>query len=157
MDQNLVVKPAKAQSAIVRITATGERSLTLKLKDITAPSHSLLALNDGSAVYLNTTDGSLLHIDPQARSLRSATQIATAGFLRGVTTLDKSRLLVGSRGELITFNLAGKVVEERQQLTADPNEAVYDIKELPEHYALPPVSFAEHFTQQTGLRSPQEL
>jgi hypothetical protein len=157
MDQNLVVKPAKAQSAIVRITPTGERSLTLMLKDITAPSHSLLALDDGSAVYLNTTDGTLLHIDPQACNLRSFTQIATAGFLRGVTTLDKSRLLVGSRGELITFNLAGKVVEERQQLTSDPNEAVYDIKVLPGHYALPPISFAEHFTQQTGLMSPQEL
>ena len=157
MDQNLVVKPAKAQSAIVRIKPNGERSLTLKLKDITAPSHSLLALDDGSAAYLNTTDGTLLHIDPQNRNLRSATRIATDGFLRGVTTLDKSRLLVGSRGELITFNLADKVVEERQQLTADPNEAVYDIKELPEHYELPPISFAEHFTQQTGLKSPQEL
>jgi hypothetical protein len=157
MDQNLVVKPAKAQSAIVRISSGGERSLTLKLRDITAPSHSLLALEDGSAVYLNTTDGSLLHIDPQARVVRSTTQIATAGFLRGVTTLDQNRLLVGSRGELITFNLASKVVEERQQLTADPNEAVYDIKQLPEHYSLPPVSFAEHFTLQTGLRSLQEL
>jgi hypothetical protein len=157
MDQNLVVKPAKAQSAIVRIAASGERSLTLKLKDITAPSHSLLALDDGSAVYLNTTDGTLLHFDPQARVVRSATHIATAGFLRGVTTLDQNKLLVGSRGELITFNLANKLVEERQQLTADPNEAVYDIKQLPHHYTLPPVSFAEHFTQQTGLNRLQEL
>jgi hypothetical protein len=157
MDQNLVVKPARAQSALVRITPAGERSLTLKLMNITAPSHSLLALEDGSVVYLNTTDGSLLHIDPQARLVRSTTQIATAGFLRGVTTLDKSRLLVGSRGELITFNLPGKVVEERQQLSSDPNEAVYDIKALPEHYTLPPVSFADHFSRQTGLSGPQEL
>ena len=127
MDQNLVIKPAKAQSAIVRITPSGERSLTLKLKDITAPSHSLLALEDGSVVYLNTTDGTLLHIDPHTRDVRSATHLATAGFLRGVTSLDKSKLLVGSRGELITFNLASGSVEERQQLTADPNEAVYDI------------------------------
>jgi hypothetical protein len=150
MDQNLVVKPAKAQSAIVRISPSGERSLALKLKDITAPSHSLLALKEGSVIYLNTTNGNLLHIDPLTSQVLSSTPIATAGFLRGVTRLDKNRLLVGSRGELITFNLAGKAVEERQPLTSDPNEAVYDIKELPEHYALPPLSFAEHFASQTG-------
>jgi hypothetical protein len=157
MDQNLMVKPGKAQSAIVRITPNGERSLTLRMKNITAPSHSLLALDDGSVIYLNTTDGTLLHIDPQTCSVLSATQIATDGFLRGVTSLDGNKLLVGSRGEVITFDLTSKVVEERQKLTADPNEAVYDIKELPAHFDMPPVSFAEHITQQNGLKGPQEF
>lgn len=157
MDQNLVVKPAKAQSAIVRITQSGERSLILKMNHITAPSHSLLALEDGSVVYLNTTDGTVLHIDPHNGRVLSTTQVATGGFLRGVTPLDERRLLVGNRGEIIVFDLPARTLQDRILLTNDPNEAVYDIKELPAHYALPPLSFSEHFTRQTGLTGPQEL
>lgn len=157
MDQNLVVKPAKAQSAVVRIAEDGRHTLVLELKDITAPSHSLLALPDNSLIYLNTTDGSILHIDPQAGRLISATGISSNGFLRGVAPLDGSRLLVGSRGDLITFDLPAKKVQNVLQITRDPNEAVYDIKELPEHYALPPTSFAEHFAQTTGSKNPEFL
>lgn len=157
MDQNLVVKPAKAQSAIVRISPHGERSLILDMKNITAPSHSLLALENGSVIYLNTTDGSVLHIAPQSQEVISSTNVAKDGFLRGVTRLDERRLLVGSRGELIIFDLTNKAVEDRFKITADPNEAVYDIKGLPAHYALPPISFAKHFSQQTGLKDPGEL
>lgn len=157
MDQNLVVKPVKAQSALVRINSDGERSLILKMNHITAPSHSLLALEDRSVVYLNTTDGTVLHIDPHYGRVLSTTQVATGGFLRGVTPLDERRLLVGNRGEIIVFDLPARTVQDRIVLTADPNEAVYDIKELPAHYALPPLSFSEHFTRQTGLTSPQEL
>jgi hypothetical protein len=157
MDQNLVVKPVKAQSALVRINPEGERTLILKMNHITAPSHSLLALEDGSVVYLNTTDGTVLHIDPNNCRALSTTQVATGGFLRGVTPLDAGRLLVGNRGEIIVFDLPARTVQDRIVLTNDPNEAVYDIKELPAHYALPPLSFSEHFTRQTGLTSPQEL
>jgi hypothetical protein len=41
------------------------------------------------------------------------------------------------------------------KLSDDQNEAVYDIKILPPHYALPPESFEEHFRQYMGY-SPQE-
>lgn len=157
MDQNLVLKPARAKSALFRIAADGRRSLVLTLNDITAPSHSLLALPDDTAVYLNTTNGNVLRIDPAAGKILSDTNVATNGFLRGVTRLDEQHLLIGSRGELITFAWKDCVVKGRMQLTADANEAVYDIKELPDHYALPPLSLAEDFARQTGHPDPGYL
>lgn len=157
MDQNLVVKPAQAKSAIVRITPDGQRSLHLPLKNITAPSHSLLALPNDTTIYLNTSDGSILHIEPEHGQLLSNTKVAEHGFLRGVTRWNERTLLVGNRGELIAFNLANCTVSERWRITGDPNEAVYDIKELPPHYALPPVSFADEFRRQTGYSDPSAL
>jgi hypothetical protein len=155
MDQNLVVKPAKARSALVRIAPDGKRSLCLGLENITAPSHSLLALPDDTVVYLNTTDGSILHVEPYTGKLLSNTRVAVDGFLRGVTTLatgaaSPQTLLVGSRGEIITFDLPECLVLERMKITEDPNEAVYDIKELPAHYEMPPVSFAERYAEKSG-------
>lgn len=157
MDQSLVVKPAQARSALVRILPSGERRLSLELSRITAPSHSLLALGDDTVIYLNTTNGELLHIEPYAGQTLSSTPVAENGFLRGVTKINERRLLVGSRGELIVFDLPACRVSDRFSITADPNEAVYDIKPLPEHYTLPPASFAEDFTHQTGLSGPAAL
>ncbi|MFM8321417.1 MAG: hypothetical protein ACKOC5_10915 [Chloroflexota bacterium] len=157
MDQNLVVKPARARSALVRIAADGRRSLALALPGITAPSHSLLALPDRRVVYLDTTHGDLLHIDPDEGRVLSRTSVAENGFLRGVTPLDRDCLLVGSRGELITFHVGNRQVLQRMQISADNQEAVYDIKELPEHYALPPLSLAEDFARQTGHADPSYL
>lgn len=157
MDQSLMVKPAQARSALVRLLPNGERRLCLELNKITAPSHSLLALPDDTVIYLNTTDGSLLHVEPYAGQVLSSTTAAENGFLRGVTQMNERTLLVGSRGDLIIFDLPGRCVHDRFPITNDPNEAVYDIKALPEHYTLPPLSFAEDFSRQTGLTGPAAL
>ena len=146
MDAALVVKPAKAQSALVCISPEGKRSVLLQLKNMSAPSHSLLVLPDQTVIYLNTTQGEVIHFDPQACQVLSTTKI-TDGFLRGVTALSESTLLLGSQGELYLFDLPARKVLSSFKITDQPKEAVYDIKLLPEHYADPPDSFAEHFDQ----------
>ncbi len=142
VDPNLLVKPAKAQSALVRLAEDGRHTLTLKLAGVTAPSHSLLALPDGSLVYLNTSTGEALHVDPQRGRVISADLLDPQGFLRGVAPLDERRLLIGSRRRLLVYDLPGRRVQDSFEISKDPEEAVYDIKELPEHYAPPPASFA---------------
>jgi len=142
VDQNLLVKPIQAQSALVRLAEDGRHTLTFKVDGVTAPSHSLLALSDGSLVYLNTTSGEALHIDPERGRLISADLLDAHGFLRGAAPLDASRLLIGSRGRLIVYDLPGRRVRASFEITSDPDEAVYDIKELPDHYAPLPPSFA---------------
>ena len=156
MDNNLVVKPTKAQSAIVRLSPDGAHKLCLELPDMTAPSHSLLVLPDDSVIYLNTSSGEVVHFNPLTRLVFSSTKV-TDGFLRGVTSLDKRCLLLGSRGELIRFDLLDLKVEGRVKLTEDANEAVYDVKVLPRHYDLPPDSLERHFEQTVGTTAEEVI
>ena len=152
MDDNLIIKPAKAQSAVVRISSDGTRSLCFVLPNVTAPSHSLHTLPDGTVIYLSTTDGSVLHIDPRSGDILSSTKV-TDGFLRGITTLNDRTLLLGTRGELLTYDLSAKRVVKRMKIPTDLNEAVYDIKRLPSHYSMPPLSFEEHFKKVVGYEA----
>jgi hypothetical protein len=152
MDDNLITKPAKAQSAVVRISSDGTRSLCFVLPNVTAPSHSLHNLPDGTVIYLSTTDGSVLHIDPRSGDILSSTKV-TDGFLRGITSLDDRTLLLGTRGELLTYDLSAKRVVKRMKIPMDLNEAVYDIKRLPSHYSMPPLSFEEHFKKVMGYEA----
>ena len=156
MDNNLVVKPIKAQSDVVRLSPDGPHELCLELPDMTAPSHSLLVLPDDSAIYLNTSAGEVVHFNPSTRQILSSTKV-TDGFLRGVTSLDERCLLLGSRGELIRFNLPSLKTEGRIMLTEDANEAVYDVKVLPPHYALPPDSLERHFEQMVGTTAEEVI
>jgi hypothetical protein len=141
----------------VQLHDDGRHELLLRLPETTAPSHSLLALPDDTLVYLNTTRGDIVHFDPAAKKLLSQTHIADKGFLRGVTPLDDETLLVGNRGELIAFHLPSLSVQRRLPISSDPEEAVYDLKSLPAHFALPPLSLAEDFKRQTGLDDPSAL
>ncbi len=152
MDDNLIIKPAKAQSAVVRISSDGTRSLCFVLPNVTAPSHSLHTLPDGTIIYLSTTNGSVLHIDPRSGDILSSTKV-TDGFLRGITSLNDRTLLLGTRGELLTYDLSAKRVEKRMKIPTDLNESVYDIKRLPSHYSMPPLSFEEHFKKAVGYEA----
>jgi hypothetical protein len=162
LHSDLVIRPAKARSAVVRISPQGSHELCLEIPGVNTPSHSLLALPDDSVIYLNTHLGHVVHFDPQTGEIRSSTKV-TDGFLRGVAALQNQTYLMGSKGELITFDLATQRVMSTFMFTDDPKESVYDIKVLPEHYALPPASFEKHFLQSTNqlpadfLRRPGEL
>ena len=123
---------------------------------MTATSHSLLVLPDDNVIYLNTSSGEVVHFNPLTRLVFSSTKV-TDGFLRGVTSLDKRCLLLGSRGELIRFDLPNLKVEGRVKLTEDANEAVYDVKVLPRHYDLPPDSLERHFEQTVGTTAEEVI
>jgi hypothetical protein len=64
MDDNLIFKPAEAQSAVVRISADGTRSLCFVLPNVTAPSHSLHTLPDGTVIYLSPPMGQFYTLIP---------------------------------------------------------------------------------------------
>ena len=154
LHSDLVVRPKGAKSAVIRIRPDGSSRLVLTLPDVTAPSHSLLPLADGTVIYLHTTRGEVINFNPENGATLFTTKVSD-GFLRGAALLSAERLLVGSNGELLVFDLPGRRVVDRIPLSDDPKESVYDIKLLPEHYALPPESFAQHFQAQAGFPAEQ--
>ena len=151
MDTQLAAQAARAKSALVRLHHDGRRSLRLALEEMTAPSHSLLPMADGTVLYLNTSAGSVIHLDPALADGADSVTHVTDGFLRGAMQLSDETVLLGSRGELIHFNVPDCTVLDRLSLTGDEREAVYDVKELPENYDLPPAALDAHFTQATGF------
>lgn len=152
MHSELVVQPAKGKSAIVRITPAGEQALSLLTPDATVPSHSVLAMPDGTAVYLNSTRGTIINFQPYRGEILSETRV-TEGFLRGVARLADNSLVMGSKGELLRFDLAARRLMDRMKLTSDPNESVYDVKVMPPHYSLPPASFEKIFLESVGYKA----
>jgi len=82
----------------------------------------------------------------------SSTKV-TEGFLRGVKALNKDTLILGSKGELLTFDIPTRRVLGTMRLSDDPNESVYDIQFLPEHYSLPPLSLEKHFEDLAGYKA----
>jgi hypothetical protein len=153
---DLIVQPARGRSAVIRISPGQEPRVILTVNDTTVPSHSLHVLADRSAIYLNTTTGEVIHFQPESGAVVSTTKV-TDGFLRGSFQLDTNRLLLGSRRELITFDLNACRVIDTFSITQDPNESVYDIKALPDHYRTPPPSFEEHFQSAVGYRAAELL
>jgi len=156
LDEAMLVRPVKAHSAVINISPNEERSLCLTIPDMTAPSHSLQVLQDNTVVYLDTTNGTVVHFEPHKGDILSITKV-TDNFLRGVTKLSKRSILLGSNGQLITFDLITRRIIDQFQITQDPKESVFSFKELPSHYKLPPLSFAEHFTDATGYKDSAAL
>jgi hypothetical protein len=152
MHSDLVVQPARAQSAIIRISPDDKRELTLTLDDVTVPSHSLMQMPDGTIVYLNTTKGEVVHFEASTGDVISITKV-TDGFLRGVTLLPDSSLLLGSKGELLKYDLSTCQILDSFCITDDKNESVYDLMLLPSHYSLPPDSFEDHFEKAVGSKA----
>lgn len=147
---DLVVQPAKGQSVVLRIASDGAHALSLVFPSMTVPSHSLLALPDNTAIYLNTTAGTVNHFQPYTGEILSSMKV-TDGFLRGVVRLYDGTLVLGSMGELITYDvLLGRVLS-RMVITTDPNESVYDIKILPSNFNSPPPSLIDNFKEAVGV------
>lgn len=152
MHSDLLIQPARAQSAVVRISSDGNHRLLFSLGGITVPSHSLLILRDQSGIYLNTTAGEVVHFSPEDGYIFSATKV-TDGFLRGVVQISDNTLLLGSKREILVFDLSQRKVKTTFEITQDPNESIYDIKVLPDHFGNPPTSFADHFRHFVGFSS----
>jgi hypothetical protein len=130
----LLLRPGRARSAVLRLEANGKTALLFTLENMLAPSHSLLSLADGSATYLDTTHGSLLRFDPLDGRLLAETGLG-AEFLRGTEKIDPQTLLLGDQATLLRFDLASRRCEPLLQLSRRPHEAIFAIRMLPEHYA----------------------
>jgi hypothetical protein len=155
-ENTLIVKPATAKSAVIRIRPDGSRQLSLVLKDVTTPSHSLLVLPDATVIYLNTSTGEVLHFNPSSGQILFSKKVDD-GFLRGVTSLSDNTLVLGSKTRLLIFDMTHREVASTITLTDDPVESVYDVKVLPPHYTMPPDSFSDHIAQQIGYRTAEEI
>lgn len=138
----LVVQPAKGSSAIFRIGKDGKVRKVLGLPEATAPSHSVRALKDGSAIYLKTTSGELYHFNPDTGEIYAVHQLGEK-FLRGAVELADGTLIVGDNNRFIHFDLkAGKILFTDYS-SADTMEAIFDFAVLPDNFDLPPLSFVK--------------
>jgi hypothetical protein len=142
----LVVQPAKGSSAIFRVGKNNQVTKCLTLPDATAPSHSVRALKDGSAIYLKTTNGELIHFNPENGEIYAVDQVG-GQFLRGATELEDGTLILGDNNKLIHYDL--KKHQPIFSLLASPDdmEAIFDFAVLPVNFTLPPESFVNYHAQ----------
>lgn len=140
--EKLVVHPTPGSSAIIRIDENRNAKLCLLIEKLTFPSHSVTVLEDGSATYLISTCGELMHFDPVSGEILGAFRLGKR-FLRGTTQLPDGSLLLGDHTNLLHFDLKkGKVISSTT-ITDNPLYFVFAIQILPQHFSLPPVSFNE--------------
>lgn len=147
---DLILQPAKGKSIILRIIPGGETVPCLVMDDVSVPGHSVLSRSDGTAVYLNTTTGEILHFRPGSGEVIAVTHISRQ-FLRGVAQLSDDELVLGSQNNLLWFSLSAREVKKQVTLSDDPNEAVFDLLELPDIFSLPPLSFEAHLGRLIGF------
>jgi len=143
MHSDLVIQPAHAYSAIVRILENHTVKACFSFYGPTVPSHSVRVLEDGSAVYLNTTNGELIHFSPETGDIISKEAIGKK-FLRGVRQMKDGSLLVGDNHLLYCYDHLQKKIINTLKISNDPDEAIYDIFIMPDDLSLPPFSFPEH-------------
>jgi hypothetical protein len=140
---DLVVQPARGYSAILRITKDREVQSRLIFDNATAPAHSVRALSDGTAIYLKTTSGEIIHFEPESGEVFSTTVIGES-FLRGARELSDGSLLLGDSNKIIHFDLRNRKILSVNLISDDPLEAIFDFYILPDHFSLPPESFVSH-------------
>ncbi len=140
---DLIVKPVTGHSALFIINQDGTIKRLLLLSNVSVPAHSVRVLEDGSLIYLNTTDGCLLHLQLNDGQVMSSTKIGEK-FLRGAVQLEDSNLVLGDGQDIMCFDLQQRNVLNRFRLSVDPDESVFDVKVLGRHFDLPPLSFVEH-------------
>lgn len=136
----LVFHPASAESAVVEIDHQENFISRLHLFGITVPGHSIRILQDGTAVFLNTGKGQIIHFHPLHQKPISTSQLGN-GFLRGVRQLNDESLLLGDNQTLIRFDIYKQKIISMHNISDNPNESIYDINILPDHFDLPPLSF----------------
>jgi hypothetical protein len=147
---DLVLQPAKGKSVIIRLLPSGAMTSCLAIENVNVPSHSVLASSDGTAVYLNTTIGNIIHFDPENGSVISSTNVSNK-FLRGVWRITDDDIIVGSQNRLLCFNMKTLTINKEINLSENKHEAVFAIHEFPERFDLPPKSFESHLGRFIGF------
>jgi hypothetical protein len=140
---DLILQPAKGYSAVLRITEDRDVQPCLLFANATAPAHSVRALHDGTAIYLQTTSGEIIHFEPESGTVISSTVVGES-YLRGACELPDGSLLLGDSNKIIHFNLHERKILSVNLISDDRLEAIYDFCPLPDHFDLPPMSFVDH-------------
>ncbi len=138
MLSDLVVQPAKGKSAIVSMGPDNDWQTHLILPTAQNPSHSIRILSDGTAVYLNTSHGEVVHFGLDGK-IFSNTKVSER-FLRGLLELPDGRLALGSSNNVLIFDLQTCEIIDRIELSNEPLNSIFDIQLMPPDFDLPPDS-----------------
>jgi len=156
MHSQLVVQPVRGKSAVLALADSGVFEPCLVLDQATTPAHSLLALPDGTGIYLNTTRGEIIHFDPLTKAILSARKV-TDHFLRGATQLDEVNLIVGSQNGLILYNRIQQKIVDQVSLSEHEGESVFAIHPLSDEFSIPPASFEKRIGKLVGFRDREPI
>ncbi|MBI2757931.1 MAG: hypothetical protein HYX49_04555 [Chloroflexi bacterium] len=145
----LIVRPVRGKSALLRFTRRGKAEIMLSFHEAFVPSHSVFILKNGMAIYLYTTRGEVIHFDPKNGRVLSKTHV-TEEFLRGVAELGNDLLVLGAGTDLLFFNLLEHRVVKQIHLSDMKPEAIFSIQTLPPEFELPPINLAEKVGKISG-------
>ncbi len=141
--ETLVMHPTPGSSAVIHINKDRHVENILFLKGTTSPCHSVMMLKDGSATYLDTTHGELVHFSPDTGEILETFRVGKQ-FLRGSVELADGILLIGDNTRVLHFDLQEKRVVSSTLISDDSSNAIFGFHVLPEGFKLPPVSFNDH-------------
>jgi len=144
--EKLVVHPTPGRSAVIRLREDRSAELSLSLEKLTFPSHSVTVLEDGSATYLISTSGELVHFDPVTGEVMGTYQLGKR-FLRGTAQLPDGSLLLGDHNNLLHFDLKGGRIISSIPISDNPLYFIFSIQVSPPNFGLPPESFNELHAQ----------
>ena len=139
----MIIQPAKGYSVVVRINKELNVKPVLWFYGSSVPSHSARELADGSAIYLNSTDGELIHFDPNDGAILWRDKIGSK-FLRGARELPDGSLLLGDGNSFYHYNLNARKVIGKYKFTDEEAPSVFDFCPLPNDFDIPPQSFQDH-------------
>jgi hypothetical protein len=146
---DLVAQPLLGRSALL-IGSPGKGWEILSQYRVSQnPSHSPRCLKDGTSIYLISSRGSLVHFDVQGKVLSDT--VISEKFLRGLLVLPNGQLAIGAGNTLLIYDLAEKKIVSELELTNHVKTSIFDIKILPENFALPPEALDEKFGRIIGV------
>ena len=147
---DLVIQPARWQSAVVRLTPNGRSTLLFKLDNVINPNHTVRVLPDGTGIYLGTSFGSVIHFDVDSGKILASTEISDL-FLRGGVHVAGEWFAIGAGNQLLLYDIHARKVLKNLLLSDNPNESVHGLDILPPEFDLPPDSFEEKFGRISGF------
>ena len=135
----LVVQPSRSRSAVLRMSPDGKTRLVLLLENMSNPSHSVRALEDDTAIYLDTSNGVVIHFDAGTGMILHKTEV-TDQFLRGAVRLPDGKFALGAGNEVLVYDPVLHQVTSRIRFSDNPLESVHGLNILPPDFDLPPDS-----------------
>ncbi|HAV76522.1 MAG TPA: hypothetical protein DCX53_04120 [Anaerolineae bacterium] len=145
----LVIQPRQGQSAILTTNLHDDWQVYSQFPVSHNPSHSIRILDDGTCVYLNSSSGSILHFGMDGEILSN--KKLSDKFLRGLLVLPNDQLAVGAGNTLMIYDLKTRSIIHQIDLSDEPQNSVFDIKELPPEFDLPPDSLQEKVGKVIGF------
>lgn len=106
----------------------------------------MAVLEDGSATYLISTRGELVHFDPVTGELLGTYQLGKR-FLRGTAQLPDGSLLLGDHNNLLLFDLKRGRIISSIPISDNPLYFIISTQVSPRNFGFPPESFIEHHSQ----------